>query len=72
VVVIAVRRGQFLIPVQRYIGGVDVEDEFAWRPRLRCNERLDQYPVQGHEIGTARVARVSSRESVGLLARAVT
>ena len=52
-IVVAVKLGEFLMPVQRHIGGIDVEDEFPRRPQLGRNERLDQYPIQGHKIGTA-------------------
>ncbi len=41
--------------MQRHVGGVDVEDEFARCPMLRRDELLDQHPVQGHHIGARGV-----------------
>jgi hypothetical protein len=46
-----VKLGQFLIPMQRHIGGVDVEDEFVRRSRLRGDELFNEHPIQSHHIG---------------------
>ena len=50
-IVVAVTLGQLLIAVQGHVRGVDVEDEFVRRLRLRGDERFDPHPVQGHPIG---------------------
>ncbi len=52
-IVVAVKWGEFLMPVQRHIGGVDVEDQLARCLRLGRDELLNQHPIQGHHIGTA-------------------
>lgn len=56
--------------MQRNVGGIDVERPFLWRNRQSRNERLCQYAVEA--MTSARVARASRRESVGLLASSST
>lgn len=60
-VVIAVELRPFLLAVQRHVGSVDIEDQFARCLLLRGDELLDQHAVERHHVGAGR-ARLQARE----------
>jgi hypothetical protein len=41
-VVITVKEAAFLMPVQRVVGGVEVEDDLLWRGVVRLQEQIDK------------------------------
>ena len=41
---------QFLIPMQRHVRGVDIEDQFLWRLVLCRDELVKQHAIQGDHI----------------------
>ena len=53
-VVMGVKLGTLLIPVQRDVRGIDVQNHFPWRQGMRGDVLLDQDAVQGHHIGSGR------------------
>ena len=51
-IVISMELRQFLIPMQRHVRGVDIEDQFLWRLVLRRDELFKQQAIQGDHIRT--------------------
>ena len=51
-IVISMELRQFLIPMQRHVRGVDIEDQFLWRLVLCRDELFKQQAIQGDHIRT--------------------
>ena len=60
-IVISMELRQFLIPMQRHVRGVDIEDQFLWRLVLCRDELFKQHAIQGDHIRT-RGPRFQTRE----------
>src|SRR5215510_8340734 len=43
-VVIAVKEAPFVMPVQRIVGGVEVENDLLWRVAVRLEKQIDKQP----------------------------
>ncbi len=41
-VVIAVKKAPFLMPVQRVVGGIEIEDDLLWRPPMGLHKEIDK------------------------------
>src|SRR6516164_11646914 len=50
-VVIAVKEAPFLMPVQRVVGGVEVEDDLLWRLLMRLEKEIDK---QRFDLGASQ------------------
>src|SRR5438309_9643816 len=48
-VIIAVKKSPFLMPVQRVVGGVEIEDDLLWRMLVRFHKQIDKKPL---DLGT--------------------
>ncbi len=48
----------FLMPVQRVIGGIEIEDDLVWRVLVRLHEQIDKQRLDpGAVPGDAVIAR---------------
>src|SRR6478609_3276340 len=50
-VIIAVEEPSFLMPMQRIIGGVEIERDLAGRPGVRIEEQIDEQRLDRTSIG---------------------
>ena len=53
-IVVAVEEASFLLPVQRHVGGVEVQHQTLRPPALRRHELVEQHPVQADRVRPRR------------------
>ena len=49
-VVITVEETLFLMPMQRIVGGVEIEGDLRWRRRMGVEKQLDKQPLDRRRV----------------------